>query len=299
MIDTPVQRMKIFQSLVMLSLLLASGCGKAVEPGSEPVTPTTEMAETALPASTATPEPSKTPLPSPEPTATLDPAAMFTLSSPLEDVGLNELASIISEPFADPGPGLDSGHHGTDFAFYSRGTHDTMVGLPIHSVLNGRVAAVINDVDPYGYLIIIETPGDTIPAELIELLQPPVQQTPFPYNPRMQFCPGLKEQTWIEDTGSLYLLYGHMKDASPLSVGEQVASGDVIGQVGNTGMSGNPHLHLEMRWGPGGTEFASMNYYDTGATQEEMDQYCIWRVSGMFVLQDPMAFFDAWFSLTP
>jgi len=279
-------------------LIFASGCTQPVEPVSmlEPTPGWTVTATEIL--STSTPVPMETSQPTPASTATVDPASLFTVSSPLEDVKLTELASIISEPFANPGPGLDDGHHGTDFAYYSRDTRETMLGLPILSLLNGRVAAVINDVDPYGYLIIIETPINSIPAELLDLLQPPVQQTPFPYNPRMQFCPGLKKQSWTVDTGSLYLLYGHLQDASPLSVGENVTSGRMIGQVGNTGMSGNPHLHLEMRWGPGGTEFASMNYYNTGATQEEMDNYCVWRVSGLYVLQDPMAFLNAWFSLT-
>lgn len=285
--------------MLILCLILASGCTQPVEPLStpEPTPSWTSAAEQILPS--GTPVPIETSQPTPATTATVDPSSLFAVSSPLEDIELTELASIISEPFANPGPGLDSGHHGTDFAYYSRGTHETILGLPIHSMLNGRVAAVVNDVDPYGYLVIIETPINSIPAKLIDLLQPPVQQTPFPYNPRMQFCPGLKEQSWTEDTGSLYVLYGHLKDASPLSVGEQVISGDAIGQVGNTGMSGNPHLHLEMRWGPGGTKFASMNYYDTGATQEEMNNYCLWRVSGKYVLQDPMALINAWFSMTP
>jgi hypothetical protein len=52
-----------------------------------------------------------------------------------------------------------------------------------------------------------------------------------------------------------------------------------------------------MRWGPGGTEFASMNYYDTAATPEENLNYCVWRISGKFVRIDPMAFFNTWENL--
>jgi hypothetical protein len=53
-----------------------------------------------------------------------------------------------------------------------------------------------------------------------------------------------------------------------------------------------------MRWGPDGTEFASMNYYNTAATQQEMDNYCEWRISGKYVLLDPMIFFNSWLSLS-
>ncbi len=150
----------------------------------------------------------------PSSTPTIDPTALFKVSSPLEDIQLNELSSIISTPFSQTGLELDDGHHGTDFAYWSRGTHTTMVGLPIHSVLNGKVAGVINDVKPYGNLIIIETPIDSHPFEICgNFLSPPVQQTPYPYNPRMEFCTSLKSQSWSIDTKSLYLLYGHMLEA--------------------------------------------------------------------------------------
>jgi murein DD-endopeptidase MepM/ murein hydrolase activator NlpD len=192
---------------------------------------------------------------------------------------------------------LDDGHHGTDFAFYDFGKLTTIVGLPIHSVLNGKVAGVINNKKPYGNLIIIETRMDTFPPAFLKLLSPPIQETPYPYNPRLQFCTSLKGETWSVKPESIYLLYGHMLEPSPLQVGDVVTSGQSIGKVGNTGMSGNAHLHLEMRWGPGGTEFASMNYYDTAATPEENINYCIWRISGKFVRIDPMSFFNTWDTL--
>ncbi len=103
---------------------------------------------------------------------TMDPISLFKVSSPLEDIQLNDLRSIISEPFFQTGPELDDGHHGTDFAFYDFGKLTTIVGLPIHSILNGKVAAVINKKKPYGNLIIIETRMDTFPPELLKLLSP-------------------------------------------------------------------------------------------------------------------------------
>lgn len=260
------------------------------------------MAATILP-QTSTPDPvaaiqvpTSTDIPSNTPDS--DPTALFKVSSPLEDIELNELSSIISTPFDQKGLELDDGHHGTDFAYWTRGTHTTMSGLPIHAVLDGRVAGVINDIWPYGNLIIIETAIDSIPLELRNLLSLPVQQTPYPYNPRMESCAGLKDRSWSIPTRSLYLLYGHMLEASPLKVGAIVNSGEPIGLVGTSGMSVNAHLHLEMRWGPGGTEFASMNYYNTAATQQEMDNYCEWRISGKYVLLDPMIFINDWLSLS-
>jgi hypothetical protein len=56
-------------------------------------------------------------------------------------------------------------------------------------------------------------------------------------------------------------------------------------------MSGNtdiPHLHLETRLGPAGQVFESMRFYDTRATQEEMDTYVLWRTSGIFQHFDPL-----------
>ncbi len=43
-------------------------------------------------------------------------------------------------------------------------------------------------------------------------------------------------------------LYAHMIDgSSPLSPGQTVAAGDLVGSVGNTGLSTGPHLHLRLQ----------------------------------------------------
>lgn len=49
------------------------------------------------------------------------------------------------------------------------------------------------------------------------------------------------------DGKNLRTLYAHMITQSPLAVGTQVARGQTVGQVGSTGNSTGPHLHLETR----------------------------------------------------
>lgn len=61
-------------------------------------------------------------------------------------------------------------------------------------------------------------------------------------------------QVWIEHPGGLTTIYAHLSALPPgLRVGQNLAQGEVIGYVGNSGTSngvagnrGNPHLHLEI-----------------------------------------------------
>lgn len=47
--------------------------------------------------------------------------------------------------------------------------------------------------------------------------------------------------------GSRFFGYCHMKDASPLKVGDKVNSGDVVGKMGNTGSASHgAHLHFTL-----------------------------------------------------
>ncbi|MBI9047928.1 MAG: M23 family metallopeptidase [Anaerolineaceae bacterium] len=50
----------------------------------------------------------------------------------------------------------------------------------------------------------------------------------------------------IVDNGTYKTYYGHL-DSIPVSVGDRVSNGQVIGLSGNTGNSTGPHLHYEIR----------------------------------------------------
>jgi murein DD-endopeptidase MepM/ murein hydrolase activator NlpD len=163
-----------------------------------------------------------------------------------------------------------------------------MLGLPVHSVLDGKVAAVIHDRQPYGNAVIVETPLEELPPAWLVRLPVRTYDPTSPLQPSTALtCPAYD---YIPQSGpvSLYLLYAHFEKPSPLAPGGPVSCGDTIGQVGTTGRSVNPHLHFETRLGPSGMSFASIAHYQNDATVEEMRAYCLWRISGAFKPFDPM-----------
>jgi murein DD-endopeptidase MepM/ murein hydrolase activator NlpD len=219
----------------------------------------------------------------------------MAVCSPLEDITLEELGQpdLLKNPFDPPRPGRDDGHHGADFAYWSRGARTTMQGLPVHAVLAGRVAGVLPDRPPYGNTVIIETPLEALPEALSESLLPllPAAQPTLTPDSSL-FCPP-DPVLYDAPRRSLYLLYAHLDTPSTLQAGQNVTCGQPVGQVGTTGKSVNFHLHLETRVGPSGAAFPTMAHYETSASPEEMSAYCTWRVSGLFQLVDPMALFPA------
>jgi murein DD-endopeptidase MepM/ murein hydrolase activator NlpD len=52
------------------------------------------------------------------------------------------------------------------------------------------------------------------------------------------------------DGATEYSAYGHLRSGIPVSVGERVIQGQVIGQVGDTGDSAAVHLHFQVNAGP-------------------------------------------------
>lgn len=63
-------------------------------------------------------------------------------------------------------------------------------------------------------------------------------------------------------------LYAHMKE-SYVKKGQKIKRGDVIGYLGNTGLSTGPHLHYEVR--KNGKPVDPINYYFNDLTAEEFD----------------------------
>ena len=251
----------------------------------------------------ATPQPSieETLPPTPVVATTLEtqptlaaPKAEYQISSPLPNMVLGDLNSIITSPFEMPKLGEDSGHHGVDFGFWVHGDQKSMIGLPILSILPGTVAATITTTDPYGNMILIETPLKDIAPNLLSKFKLPTHAATTPLNTRLGCSPVKPLDSWNETDKSLYILYAHMNKPSSLAIGSPVQTGEQIGEVGNTGMSSGPHLHLEMRIGPGDVRFTRMGHYARTTTTEERQNYCTWRVSGIFDLFNPLDFFAAY-----
>ncbi len=270
-------------SIAVLLAFLLAGCSPGVhtsQPGPQ------ETPTLLVPSPTATAEPTATPLP---PTSTPD--YIDSICSPLQDVSLDELPSIITQPLIAPNIGKDDGHHGVDFSFYRFKDYVGIEGLPVLSAMEGEVVTILNDRLPYGNAIIIETPLEKVDPELLSLLAIPEVQPTVEPAPNVN-CPANGELSFklSDSERSIYILYAHLKDLPSLQVGDHVDCGQAIGAVGNTGKgySTNPHLHFETRVGPSGAKFESMAYYTVNSSEAERYNYCVWRVSNLFQLFDPM-----------
>ncbi|HAF62055.1 MAG TPA: hypothetical protein DCK95_06995 [Anaerolineaceae bacterium] len=280
----PKNTIKSLACIAILGVLLLAACSPATSTQS-PTDNSTAAPSTYTPTKEATS--TFTPLP---PTAT--PIPYSPVNSPLQGIPLSEINTVNTNPFDPPVLGFDEPHQGIDYSYY-RYKNETMndidgiEGLEVLSVLDGAVASVIYDRMPYGNAIIIETPLDSIePALLASITFPEIAPTLVP-DPRHN-CPDLvKNPAWDDANRSLYFVYAHLLNYPEQTIGDKVLSGQVIGQVGNTGNSSNAHLHLELRLGPGGASFTSMAKYDTRASLEEMANYCTWRISNRFQLLDP------------
>lgn len=217
------------------------------------------------------------------------------ISSPLQGFDLEELEKINSNPFLFLGPGKDEGHHGTDFSFYQYKNFSKIEELPVQSIFSGNVSSFVHDRPPYGNMIIIETPLSDLPDYLYLSSISDINFVDLPNSTNLN-CPGYSEIDFKMKLNalSLYVLYAHLYEPPEFGLNQTIHSGDLIGKVGNTGASGNPHLHLEFRVGPTGVQFNEMAHYDNGATPEEMLNYCIWRVSGYFFQVDPMQFIQTY-----
>lgn len=258
-----------------------------------------ELVSTATPAVlTLEPTLTHTPLPTATPTRqiTATPVTptttpmVFEVCSPLEDETFQSLPLIITKPLDIPSFGQDTGHHGVDFAYFRRGDRQSIEGVEIYAILSGQVVLTLTDGLPYGYTLLVETPLSELPEHLQGTLL--VGYLPVPEDPNYRlYCPAVTPPT-VTGAFSVYHLYAHMEEQPAFQPGAPVACGETLGTVGNTGLSSNPHLHLETRLGPSGASFRNMAHYDT-YTIEEISNYCLWRMSGYYQLFDPFILFDA------
>jgi murein DD-endopeptidase MepM/ murein hydrolase activator NlpD len=246
---------------------------------------------TSTQAITATSKAVDTPAPEPSPTSlplTATPLPAVQLCSPLQDISLNQLPQMISNPFHPPTPGSDDPHHGVDLSILLPNTTVAVSGAPVQAALAGRVAAVIKDRFPYGNALLVEVPLDNTPPIWWLPAQIP---SPMPTleNHSALTCPAEPLPPGLDPARrSLYVLYAHLLEPVQLNSGDSVSCGQVFAKVGSSGNALNPHLHFETRVGPSGLIFTSMAHYDNSATSAEMSAYCLWRISGLFQLVDPL-----------
>ena len=200
------------------------------------------------------------------PTSTSIPEPPPVICSPLPWHPLDELLQIVSDPYNPPRPGREERHHGVDFGYYHFGDRDTMQGEPVQFVFAGQVASVLDNLYPYGNMVMVETSPEALTPGLL----------------------GRLETVGLQPGESLYLLYAHLNGPPQFSLGDQVGTCQALGEVGLSGNTDIPHLHLEMRLGPAGSVFESMRYYDTRATLKELETYELWRTSGTYRHFDPL-----------
>jgi murein DD-endopeptidase MepM/ murein hydrolase activator NlpD len=213
------------------------------------------------------------------------------ICSPLEGITIPELPELIYNPFAPPRLGSDDPHQGVDFADIDPVYQIALEGGTVQAVLSGRVAAVIEDRFPYGYAVLVETPLDQVPPGWLATFQMPTPAPTQESHPSLT-CPKSEiTPNWDFSQRSLYLMYAHLKEPFTLQVGDQVSCGQELNAIGNSGNSLNPHLHVEARVGPANATFESIAHYTGSASSEEMQNYCLWRVSETFQLLDPMLLF--------
>ena len=214
------------------------------------------------PTLTNSPTQTKTPHSTPSPTASND-YDKFSICSPLHDIKINELSYIISVPYTPPPPKSDKKHHGVDFAYYHYGNQTTIMGEKVQSILPGKVAAALTNTFPYGNFVIIETPYELLPAELVSKFD-------------------------INQDQSIYALYAHLNGEPYVKFEEKVEECQIIGEVGKSGNTEAPHLHFETRIGPSNHIFTSMACFVPEANAVDRANYRLWRTSGYFNHFDPM-----------
>jgi len=279
--------MKNFAFLSTIFIILLAGCSSE-KPLEEVINPTFEITTTIEVEEKPSPQITQTEVPTiaSEPTAdTID------VCSPLGDYPIENLVNMISNPFLPPKPGSDDPHQGVDFSVIDPDLRIAIKGSAVQAILAGEVVMVINDRFPYGNAVLVETAFHKLPVGWKEKLENQTKPELFGTNTTLT-CPSgwdLPDQENMDL--SLYILYAHLDTPTAYALGDQVDCGDGIGSIGDSGNALAPHLHVEMRYGSSSGIEGSMAHYDVSADQQEMSNYCRWRVSGWFRITDPMDLF--------
>lgn len=249
-------------------------------PPTDHCTPTTALSPSLTPTSTAEN--------APEPTITEAALALPRICAPIQGYTLVQLPEMVSNPFHPPGPGSDEPHQGVDLAVRAPGTQVALAGQPVQAALAGQVVMVTRERFPFGNAVIIETPLETQPEGWWMPAAIP-SSAPTLTGHGALTCPDEPGPNITDpERRSLYILYAHLQAPSSVQPGDPVTCGQVIGAIGSTGNALNPHLHFEAKIGPAGIRIASMAHYDASATQFEMSNYCMWSISGLFQVVDPL-----------
>lgn len=134
------------------------------------------------------------------------------------------------------GDGLTRTGDGTRFEDYYA------YGAPVLAVADGVVVAALDGIgeDPEG----MQKPGETSEAYLTRLIALQGQRL-------SEGMAGVIGNHVVIDHGGEYSMYAHLKPGSVgVQVGQQVRAGEVIGGLGSSGNSTEPHLHFQMCDGP-------------------------------------------------
>lgn len=274
--------------LLIMTIFLSACQPQLVTSTALPPADTVEPTATPLPTQTMSPtsqQPTQTMV---MPTSTI---IEFQVCSPLEEETLETLPSILVNPLVIPPFGHDDGHHGLDFSYYQRGTRESIQGIEVYAILSGITTLILTDEIPYGNTIVIETPISELPESLQEKLNDIYQSVPEDVLYQGE-CPEITPPVFTGDL-SVYHLYAHLETPSTYQPGDPVDCGTVLGTVGNSGRSSNPHLHLETRLGPSNADLGDMAFYETVYTEQQRANYCLWRMSGYFQLFDPFLIFES------
>lgn len=211
------------------------------------------------------------------------------ICSPLGNIKLEDITSMIYNPYYPPAAGSDDPHQGVDLSDVDLDTLIAKTGLGVDSIINGQVVMVMNDRFPYGNAVLIESTYDTLPPRWQEI----ISNEPVPANwgaaPALTCPSGWDRDPETKSDPSIFVLYAHMENPPEVNQGQLLKCGEHIGSIGMSGNALSPHLHIEIRYGPLSGLIKSMAHYDVSASIDEMSNYCRWRVSGWYRLLDPIS----------